>query len=455
MQDKMVAVVGFAKTGRALLDFLLKQSSVEKIYLYDDHAISDKEQKALYQERGVEFLIGDDQFSRLAEAQLIILSPGVSGRTERFSRLRELGIHIVSEIEFASRFIKVKMVAVTGTNGKSTTVSLIHHILLKNGLRSVLAGNIGDPVIGQVERANSADVLVLEVSSFQLEEVETFKPHVAVLLNITPDHMDRYGTIKDYVEAKLNIFKNQDDRDCMILNYEDLILRDVVAESWLPQKVWFTLKEDMQASAFLKGDTLFYHANDDTRSVSLAKNPLLGVHNRENLMAAVLVAVQLGLPDIGIADSIADFKGLEHRMESLGSAGGVEFINDSKATNPDATLKSINSIHNPLVLILGGSDKGSDFSLLTEPIRQQAIKVLLMGKSAQTIAHQLGDMQESLEFVNGLPEAISRGYQILKDSGGVVLLAPGCASFDMFRNFEHRGETFKKEFASFKAGQGL
>lgn len=453
--DKSVAVIGFARTGRALLDFLIQQNHYEKIYLYDDRPISDVGQTTQYQNQGVTFLVGEDLFPQLEQADLVILSPGVDGKAERFSRLRELGIPILSELEFASRYIRVKVVAVTGTNGKSTTVSLIHHILSKNGLSSVLAGNIGEPVIGQVDRANDADVLVLEVSSFQLEEIDSFKPNVAVLLNITPDHMDRYGTMLDYVETKLRLFQNQDDGDCMILNYDDPNLREVVAESWLPKRIWFSTRGAEKAAAILKGDVLTYRGDDSSHSISLAKNPLVGLHNRENVVAAMLVALELGLSEDGIADSIADFKGLPHRMESLGRIGPVEFINDSKATNPDATLKSITSIQQPMILILGGSDKGSDFTILSIPIRQRATKVLLMGKSAGTIRHQLEELDDLMEPVGGLADAISRGYELLKETGGVVLLAPGCASFDMFENFEHRGEVFREEYTRFKSGQGL
>lgn len=446
---KKIAVVGFGKTGRALLDFLLDNHGCDTLYLYNDTPIEAPEKEAEdYEARGVTFLVSEYCFSRLEEVELIILSPGVDGRTERFDQLRGKGVSIISEIEFASSFINAPVIAVTGTNGKSTTVSLIHHFLNKNGINSFLTGNIGTPLISEVGSIPRDAVVVLEVSSFQLEEIRDFKPYIAVILNVTPDHMDRYKGLEDYFASKLNIVKNQESSDYLILNQDDPQLKKRGDSMGEAQKVWFSrLREDLDTGAWMEETGIRIKIDTINEWISLSKNPLRGVHNLENLLASVTAARLMGVSAEGIETAVADFKGLPHRMEYAGKIGDVEFINDSKATNVDATLKSINSIKPPLVLILGGKDKGSDFTILGEAIRQRAAHVLLVGDAAPTILQQLGPMvdKEKCSFVPDFAGAVARGYQLLEDKGGVVLLAPGCASFDMFRNFEHRGEVFKEE----------
>lgn len=460
MTNNRIAVAGFGKTGRALLDFLLGKKEYKALYLFNDTPIvvpGDQDARREYENRGVVFIIGDDDFTRLEEVELIILSPGVDGRTERFHRLREKGIKIVSEIEFASRFIHAPIIAVTGTNGKSTTASLIHHLLVKSGFQSVLAGNIGTPLISEVDNI-SADAVVVEVSSFQLEEIDSFKPHIALILNVTPDHLDRYGNMENYFAAKLNIAKNQGPGDYLILNSDDPLLkeRDRVGFLGAARKVWFSRTQPVSGGL---ESVLRIQGRDRTPSVlfvmdtideviSLKKNPLQGVHNLENLLAAVTAARLMGAAGPGIEDGIEDFEGLPHRMEHVGKIGGVEFINDSKATNVDAALKSVNSIESRMVLILGGKDKDGDFTKLKEVIKEKVHRVLLVGYSAPVIFRQLNDIKEKILFVSDFHDAVTRGYRLLERVGGVVLLAPACASFDMFKNFEHRGLVFKEEVAA-------
>lgn len=456
-----IAVAGFGKSGRALLDFLLEENRYETIYLFNDTEIAapaEKDAKIAYEQKGVTFIIGGDRFSQLEDAELIILSPGINGRTERFDRLREKGIIIISEIEFASRFIEAPIIAVTGTNGKSTTVSLIHHILGKCGFKSFLAGNIGNPLIAEVRDIPENAVVVVELSSFQLEEIVHFKPHIALILNVTPDHLDRYKDVEEYFLAKVNIGKNQDSGDFLILNGDDPLLRDRGESMGDARKIWFTRERtipgDLDNGARLetRGSETFirFVVDNADEAISLAKNPLRGVHNLENLLAAAAAARLMGASAAGIAASIEDFKGLPHRMESAGKIGNVEFINDSKATNVDAALKSVSGIDSPIVLILGGKDKGGDFTLLRDVIRKKVNHVLLVGYAAREIHRQLKDLEEKFSYVADFPEAVSKGYQLLEKTGGVVLLAPGCASFDMFDNFEHRGRVFIEEVAAFR-----
>ena len=451
----VAAVAGFGKTGRALLDFLLENPVCRETYgqvlLYDDFSINDHEKKQYYEEKGVEFLVGNGSFARLEQAGVILLSPGIDGRSSRFEKLRQQGGEILSEIEFASRFFEAKTVAVTGTNGKSTTVSLTHHILKENGVNSLLSGNIGTPLISEIGRITAGSVVVLELSSFQLEEIVDFRSHIAMLLNVTPDHMDRYSSLANYFSAKRNIFKNQVETDYMVLNYDDPLLRENADGFGPAQKTWFSRKSsNITAGAFLEKDHIVLKLAGCEKRISTRGNPLRGLHNLENLLAAVTAAALCGVEAPGIERSIASFKGLAHRMEPAGKIGAVEFINDSKATNPDAALKSINSIDCDMVLLLGGKDKGGDFSVLKDAVKERVGKVLLLGKAAGTIYEQLADLKEKFVFVKDLSEAAAFGYNYLKKTGGVVLLAPACASFDMFDNFEHRGDVFKRECSLLK-----
>ncbi len=471
------AVVGFGKTGKAVLDFL--QGKTNKIYLFNDTPVPLHELliKKKYKDQGVTFLEGEDQFNGLEEVKLIILSPGVDGRTRRFSQLREKGIKIISEIELASSLlpIHVPIIAVTGTNGKSTTVSLVHHILKTNNIKSFLTGNIGMPLISQVDSIarNTDSVVVIEVSSFQLEEIIHFRPYIGVILNITPDHLDRYAGTAEYFSAKLNLVKNQERGDYLVLNGDDRVLREHAHDDppifGQARRLWFlrtSPKTDdpaMEIFASLHGEEIHLQSGGSSPSpksiekVSLTGNPLRGEHNLENILAAVTTARLLGVSSKHIETGITSFRGLPHRMESVEKIGEVEFINDSKATNVDAALRAITSISEPMVLILGGKDKGGDFTVLGNAIRERVERVLLIGQAAATIrSHFSGQkaLKKKLDNVSDLEEAVEKGWQILRKKGGVVLLAPGCASFDMFDNFEHRGDVFREEVFKLKVRNG-
>ena len=499
--DQPTAVVGFGKSGKGVLDFLLEKTG-KAPFLYNDTPIPETEaaEQKKYQDKGVTFLVGEEHFNRLEKVGLIVLSPGVDGSKPRFARLREKGIVIISEIELAAAFIPATtpIIAVTGTNGKSTTVSLIHHFLRAGGIPSVLAGNIGTPFIPEVDAISrqAGAMVVLEVSSFQLEEIVHFRPKIGLILNITPDHLDRYASTAEYFSAKLNLVKNQERGDYLVLNADDPVLREHAhansSSFGQARRLWFSLSRTIEAKKdngfdifasivgkdiLLRvgdvdcssrdsgetGDTGASSVTDATRStprkgtspvppglkdscekISLLNNPLRGLHNLENILAAATAARLAGVSPETIEAALPSFKGLPHRMESSGTLDNVEFINDSKATNVDATLKSIAGITGPMVLILGGKDKGGDFVGLREIIKERVDQVLLIGKAAQTIREQLGAGID-MEPVTDLADAVNKGYRRLKATGGVVLLAPGCASFDMFNNFEHRGDVFKQE----------
>lgn len=444
MNNNRIAVLGFGKTGQAVLEFILTHEPAVSLVLFNDSEIAEKDLQKTFELRGVRFLIGAEKFMELAACRLIIMSPGFDGKNPRFAALRLQGVEVISEIEFAFMRTHAKIIAVSGSNGKSTTVSLIHHLLIQAGRKSILAGNIGIPFIAQAKDVGDDSLVVLELSSFQLEEIVHFRAAVAVLLNITPDHLDRYPSMEAYTAAKFNLFKNQCPEDCMVLNADDPLLRN---EKRLgPAKpLWFSTTSVMKDGAALENHEIVLNFGMVQEKISLRRNPLRGIHNLENIMAAALACRAVGLSSIEIESGLESFQGLPHRMEAAGKVGRVEFVNDSKATNVDAALKSIASIDSNLVVILGGKDKGSDFTGLEKILAEKALKILLMGMAAPLIAVQLSGLGDRLVKVRDLHEAVNTGYEILRQAGGVVLLAPACASFDMFNNFEHRGEVFKLE----------
>jgi UDP-N-acetylmuramoylalanine--D-glutamate ligase len=443
-----IAVIGFGKTGKALLDFLISKSDGWGLFLFNDTEIVDIEQKEYFQKKNVEFLEGDKDFTRLEDMDLLLLSPGIDGRNPRFDSFRKSGKVIISEIELASYFIPSKIVAVTGTNGKSTTVSLIHHILCSSGLPTVLAGNIGNPLIAEVEELNPETIVVLEASSFQLEEIVHFRPDIGVLLNVTPDHLDRYPDLECYLSAKVRIGENQNPADFLLINYEDSRLRERVDSR--ARVIGFSISQKVEDGYYIEKNRVVENARPDPEEISLDPNPLTGIHNLENLLASIAVCRLLGLSKEQIETGMKDFRGLPHRTEVLGRVGRVKFINDSKATNVDAALKSINSFNSGVVLILGGKDKGGDFRILESAIKERTNRILLIGSAASHIYSQLQSVKAKMEIVKNFKEAVRKGYDTLKDQGGTVILAPGCASFDMFDNFEHRGECFRREFLVLK-----
>ncbi|MBN1196275.1 MAG: UDP-N-acetylmuramoyl-L-alanine--D-glutamate ligase [Candidatus Aminicenantes bacterium] len=443
MTELRVAVVGFGRTGRAMLDFLLESRESLSLVLFTDKPLDRDETVVHYERRGVRFLAGPGDFLHLSKVHTVVLSPGVDGSADRFRDLKSGGVEVVSEIEFAARHNPATIVGVTGTNGKSTTVSLIHHLLQRSGRSSHLAGNIGTPFISLVREMKENDVVVLEISSFQLEEIRDFRPHVGVLLNLTPDHLDRYPGVEAYADAKQRLFVNQNSSDFAVGNLDDPLVRRLLKFAGRGQRIWFSTAGPLHGGVYLEKDEIRLDFPPEKDRVSLSTFPLPGPHNLENYLAAAAAVHLLGVSGRDIAAGAADFRGLPHRMETVGVVEGVRFVNDSKATNVDAAQKAILSANGPTVLILGGKDKGGDFAGLEELIRKRIKRVLLLGQAADRIRTQLAGVSGRLESVADLAEAVDRGFGLLRGGNGMVLLAPGCASFDMFNSFEHRGDTFR------------
>jgi len=440
LEGKKVLVVGLGKTGEALCSFLLSQGT--RVKVSEKKTTEDLGQKIhFWSQKGVLVEAGRHDKKSFLEADLIIPSPGVSPLPE-LKEAKKHGVKILSEVELAYRFLKGEIVGITGSNGKSTTAALTHKILKEGGLDSYLAGNIGIPLINFVAGSREDHIYVTELSSFQLEYIEQFRASVSVFLNISPDHLDWHNSFDDYYEAKKKLITLQKEGDIAILNQDDPLVWASI-KGVQPQVYSFSQKSKISRGCYLQGGWIFLSEKKDERLMHVSEIPLLGVHNQENVMAASLVGSIFGIPLTRIKKSIKSFKGLEHRLEKVLTLKGVDFYNDSKATNVDSTLKSIQSFNKKIVLILGGRDKQGDFTKLRTPIKKKVKKIILIGEAKEKIEHVLKG-SVPMEKGSSLGDAVRIGYSTAQP-GEVVLLAPACTSFDMFRNFEERGEVFKKE----------
>lgn len=440
LQGIKALVVGLGRTGEAVCAFLNRRGATVKV---SEKSNSEKLGKKMdfWQEKGVEVEAGGHKLQSFLDADLIIPSPGVPYIPE-LDEARKRGREILSEIELASRFLKGKIVGITGTNGKSTTATLSHTILQEAGLQSHLAGNIGTPLIYFVEKSRIDDVFVTELSSFQLKHVKKFRAAVSVFLNISADHLDWHTDFDDYYESKKNLLLTQKEGDTAILN------RDYPRVWALRQlgnfRVYaFSQTGKVSHGSWIQGNWIILVNEIQEKLVQLDKTSLFGVHNRENIMASALVGHVFKIPVSAMKESIVNFRGLEHRLEKVGELGQVAFYNDSKATNIDASLKSIKSFAGPIALILGGRDKGGNFAQLRESVQQKVKTIILIGEAAGLIKKAL-DGTVPMKEASDMKEAVLLAYSAVSPKG-VVLLAPGCTSFDMFNNFEERGYAFKKE----------
>jgi len=357
-----------------------------------------------------------------------VKSPGVPPNHPVVQKLKNSGVPVIGEVELAYRFSRGRIVAITGTNGKSTTTALIHHVLLTGGYKAFIGGNYGIPFSSFTEETDKDSITVLELSSFQIEDLVDFKCEISVILNITPDHLNRYSSLSDYASAKLKLLSKS---ELSVLNLDDPILGNLKGGNFL----FFSRKE--RADAFLKGDKIVC----GEFTLPLKELPLKGVHNAENYMASLLVLKRLGVPDDVILQGFKTFKGLPHRTEFVATINGVTFINDSKSTNVDSLKKALESF-NRIVLIAGGSDKGLDFSPLRPLVKSRVKAIVAIGETAPFFRSTFKDLVEVV-IEPDIYSATRKAYT-LAESGDVVLLSPGCASFDMFKNFEERGEKFKE-----------
>lgn len=447
LRDKNVLVVGFERTGRAVCPFLLDRGA--RVRVTDRkpaEAFGDTVRPLA--ERGVVFELGGHRPESFLEADLIVPSPGVPPLAE-IRAARAKGVPVVPEIELAFLFLRGRIVGITGSNGKSTTSTLVHRMLKEAGLKARLAGNIGTPLVSFVDRSRDDHIYVTEISSFQLAYAERFTPAVAVLLNVSENHLDWHGTFEDYFGAKKKLVLRQGPGDAAVLNRDDRLVWGLAAEAASAVR-GFSRKRRLARGAFVEDGWVVVRGDRTERIAPVARLPLPGAHNLENVLAAALVGRLLGVPAPSLRRSILSFRGLEHRLEDAGRAGGVRFVNDSKATTVAATLKALASFDRPVVLILGGRGKGGDFSPLRKGVAKKVRSVVLVGEAAGQIETALGGVVP-VDRVPDYREAVRTAFARAA-RGDVVLLAPACTSWDMFRNFEERGRTFKREVRRLAAG---
>jgi UDP-N-acetylmuramoylalanine--D-glutamate ligase len=440
LEDKKVLVVGLGRTGEALCRFLLSRRA--RVTVSEKRQPEDLDNAVeFWTKRGVVVHTGPHQLSHFIESDLIVPSPGVPLLPE-LEKAKTAGIPVISEVELAFRFLKGKIVGITGSNGKSTTATLIHKILKDSRLEAFLAGNIGTPLISFVEDSADHHVYVTELSSFQLEFIQHFSAFAAVFLNLTPDHLDWHKSWGSYTKAKKKLVNRLKPGATAILNRDDPDVWECSKETQA-RVLAFSRKQELEAGCFLKNDWIVLSQGDEKKVIEKAALPLLGEHNLENVMASVLAGFLFSVPQSRMRDSILDFPGLEHRLEKVLNLDGIDFYNDSKATNVEAALTALASFDRKIILILGGRDKGGDFTQLRKSVQEKVKKIILIGEARGLIRKAL-DATAPLSDVESLREAVAEGFAAAQ-RGDIVLLAPGCTSFDMFSNFEERGRIFKKE----------
>ena len=447
LKGKKVTVVGLARSGVAAAHLLQAVGA--------DVTVADAKEEAKLTEAltrldrsAIRLIVGPGYESALDKAQLVVVSPGVPTELDILNAVRARHVPVIGELELAYRFLDAPVLAVTGTNGKSTTVTLIGLLLKEQGKRVFVGGNLGTPLseaalkaYGSGSQGSPYDYVVAEVSSFQLETIARFRPWIAALLNITPDHLDRYPALAPYVAAKGRIFENQTSDDYALLNYEDeraLAFRNGVRAHALG----FSQTGSVNEGVFLDGDELVLRFKGQRHSIcKMSEIRIPGAHNVANAMAASMVAHVCGCPPDVMRRVLSTFPGLEHALELIRERNGVRFINDSKGTNVDATMKALESLNRPIVLIAGGKDKGGDFGKLRDVVARRVKQLVLIGEAAPRI-HQMLEGLKPISHASSFRDAVEVAAQSAR-SGEVVLLSPACASFDMFADYQDRGRQFK------------
>ena len=443
LKNKRVLVVGAGKSGISAAHFLLQQGAKVTVSDSRSAAALAGEIPALM-EAGIMVETGGHGLLTFRRQDFIVISPGVPTLTPEVVRVRALGMPVVGELELASRFLKGQVIAITGSNGKTTTTTLVGEILKAAGMPTLVGGNIGTPVIELVVESTPETWNVLEVSSFQLETIETFRPQIAVVLNITPDHLDRHKTFENYAAAKARITERQDLESFLVLNAEDKATQMVAAKT-KAQIFWFSLRRPIKQGAFVHGKNVVFLPKEGAKGVPVmpvSEITLKGSHNVENVLAAVTVARLAGVPVEVIREVVKSFKAVEHRLELVRERNGVVYYNDSKATNVDAAMKAVASFPKGIHLILGGKDKDSDYGVMAPLLRERVKVVYTIGSAAEKIGGALVGVVKMVE-AETLGHAVATAAAAAV-KGDVVLLAPACASFDQFESYEHRGRAFRE-----------
>lgn len=440
LSGKSILVVGLARSGLAAVQFLLRRQA--RVSATDLRPAEELQDAVSSLQGAVRLRLGGHDREDFLRADLVVLSPGVPTSLPELQAAVEAGVPVWSEVELAYRYSRGTFVGITGSNGKTTTTELLGRICREAGMKTVVGGNVGTPLVQLAEDSDSETVFVVELSSFQLETISSFRCRIALLLNVTPDHMDRYPDFASYLAAKKRVFLNQTSEDFAVLNMDDPTTASLDA-SLKAQKFYFSRRSQNSPGAGVRDGILTIQWRDESLAVMpAAESPLMGLHNLENVLAAASAAYLLGIPAHQIRDGVRSFPGVEHRLEFVCQIQGVDFYNDSKATNPESTAKALEAFDRPLFVIMGGLDKGGDFSILSDLLKARARKVLLIGAAAdkisRTLPRELGQRR-----CDSLEEAVREAFAEARP-GDLVLLSPACASFDMFDDYEHRGRVFKE-----------
>ena len=456
LQNKRVLVVGLGRSGVAAARFLKTKGA--RVTVSDSRPAALIAELSSLLDEGIMVEAGSHGLFTFRRQDLIVVSPGVPGTVPELRTVRSFGMHIIGEVELGTLFLQGEILAVTGSNGKTTTTALLGEMMAASGRPTLVGGNIGRPVVEMVAESTPETWSVLEISSFQLESIERFRPRIALVLNITADHLDRHGSFENYRAAKARITENQTAADFLILNAEDAETQRMASKTEA-RIFWFSSLRAVKQGAFVHGEGIYFRAAEGATPepvMPVSEIPLPGAHNVENVLAAVCAARLAGVPIEAIRRSVAGFKAVEHRLEFVRELGGVRFFNDSKATNVDAAGKALAAFPGGIHIILGGKDKASDYTPLLPLLHERAKTVITIGSAAEKIEAQLAPFAK-IERAGTLDRALAFAWE-QAEPGDIVLLAPACASFDQFENFEQRGTAFKQLVAQLETspdGKGV
>lgn len=442
---KRLVILGGGESGVGTA--VLGKKKEYEVFVSDKGIISEKYKKVLLH-HDINFEEQQHTESLILNADVVMKSPGIPEKVAIVQRLIDKGIPVISEIEFVSQFTNATIIGITGSNGKTTTTLLAHHLMKESGMNIGIAGNIGDSFALQVAEKGYENY-VLELSSFQLDGIYNFRPHIAILTNITPDHLDRYDyDFNKYIASKFRITKNQTSEDFLIYDADDIVIQQWLREHSIDaQLVPFSIERELNYGAYLKEDKIITKLNTEEFSMGISKLTLQGKHNVKNTMAATLASQLLNVRSQSIKESLANFEGVEHRLENVQKVNGVQFINDSKATNVNATFYALECMEKPTVWIVGGVDKGNDYNDLMPLVREKVKAIVCLGEDNEKLKEVFSNVVDMMIETAGAEEAVKVAYK-LSQKGDAVLLSPACASFDLFENYEDRGRQFKNAVRS-------
>lgn len=446
--NERIVILGAGESGTGAA--LLAKGKGFDVFVSDQGQIKEK-YKAELKQHGIGFEEGLHTDDKILNASLIIKSPGIPEKAEIIKKAKSAHIAIIDEIEFAYRYIgNSKIAAITGTNGKTTTTLLTYHLMKNAGMNVALAGNVGFSMARQVAQ-QKFDWYVLEMSSFQLDGTETFKPDIGILLNITPDHLDRYEyNMQNYVNSKFQLIENMEPQHQFIYYADDAVIAaDLKTRSVVPEQLAVSLNPASAAPVKFSGEQMNFNVKGQSFSIAQSETTLKGPHNLINTMAAVSAALLAGVELRAIKEGLKTFKNAPHRLEPVGTIKGIEFVNDSKATNVDSVVYALGSYDKPLVWIAGGIDKGNDYNLIKEDVRKKVRVLICLGKDNEKLKKAFGGVVPDIQETQSVQELVRMALKAGKE-GDVVLLSPACASFDLFRNYEDRGDQFRKAVAELK-----